>query len=67
MSSAERIQEEIDGLRRELNDLESVTALPNPPLHPRTMSIALAKIATRQRHIAELEKKLRDAKRRSLS
>ena len=61
------LQEEIDGLRRELYDLQSVTALPNPPLHPRTMSIALAKIATLQRQIAELEKQLKDAKRRSQS
>ena len=60
MTRAKHIQDQIDGLRRELNDLESMTALPNQPLHPRTVSIALAKISTLQRQIAELEKKLQN-------
>jgi hypothetical protein len=53
--SKERIEDEIAGLRQELKDLESVVALPNPPLHPYTMEIALAKIAKLQLQISELE------------
>ena len=60
--SAKDIDEEIAGLRRELNDLEAATAMLNPPLPPHTMMIALAKMTTLQRQIAELEKKLRDAR-----
>ena len=60
--SAKDIEEEIEGLRRELNDLEAQTAMMNPPLPPHTMLIALAKLATLQRQIAELEKKLSDAR-----
>lgn len=62
MTNAAHIQEQIDGIRRELNDLEAATATLNPPLPPHTMMIALAKLTTLQHQIAELEKKLRDAR-----
>ena len=55
-------EDEIAGLRQELNDLQSATAQANPPLDPRTMAIAQAKIGTLQRQISDLERKLRDAK-----
>lgn len=63
MTTPKHIQEEIDRLRRELNDLKSMTALPNPPLHPCTMATALAKIVTLESQIAGLQSKLREAKR----
>jgi hypothetical protein len=52
--SEERIEAEIAELRQELSDLELI-ALPNPPLHPHTVEIALAKMAKLLRQIAELE------------
>ena len=58
--SAKQIEEEIAGLRRELDGLKSVTTLPSAPLHPHTLAIALAKIAKLQSQIEELEEKLKE-------
>lgn len=55
-----KVEDELAGLRRELSDLEWVTSLPSPLLHPHTMDIARAKIAKLKCQITELDKK-RDA------
>ena len=52
------IDDEIARVRKELDDLEALTAPPNPPLDTRTMGIALAKIAKLQRELKELQEKL---------
>ena len=61
------VEDELAGLRKELNDLKSATAEVNPPLHPRTLAVALTKIATLRRQIRDFEEKRRDAKRRGQS
>ena len=53
-----RIDDEIARVRKELADLEAaLTAPPSPPLGSHVMAIALAKIATLQRQLKELEGK----------
>ena len=42
------IDDEIARVRKELDDLEALTAPPNPPLDLRTLGIAQAKIAKLQ-------------------
>ena len=52
-------EDEIATLRQELKDLQAAVGQVNPPLHPRTMAIAKAKIVTLQGRINELERKLK--------
>jgi hypothetical protein len=60
-------EDEIARVRQELKDLQAAAARVNPPLHPRTMAIAQAKIVKLQHQIEEFERKLRDAKRQDQS
>ena len=52
------IDDEIARVRKELDDLEALTAPPNPPLDLRTLGIAQAKIAKLQGDLKELGEKL---------
>jgi hypothetical protein len=51
------IDDEIARVRKEFDDLEALTAPPNPPLDLRTMGIAQAKIAKLQRELKDLEER----------
>ena len=52
-------EDEIATLRQELKDLQAAVGQVNPPLHPRTMAIAKAKIVKLQGQINEFERKLK--------
>ena len=53
-------EDEMARLHQELKDLQAAVAQVSPPLHPRTMAIATAKIVTVQGQIKELERKLKE-------
>ena len=52
------IDDEIARVRKELDDLEALTAPPNPPLDLRTLGITQAKIPKLQGDLKEFGQKL---------
>lgn len=54
---SQSIEDEIAGLRQELAQLKAAIVQTNPPLHPRTMAVAKAKITKLHADIKALEAK----------